>query len=715
MKARTAFLAGALAALGCSPQKSVPVYPQASVVLITIDTLRADHLALYGYREGRTPNLDALGREGIVFDDAIAQVPLTLPAHASLFTGLLPPRHGVRDNIGFRLKEGHKTLAERFKTAGLATGGAVSAYVLRSQTGISRGFDVYDDALVLDAADESLGALQRDGAYAVASLLRFVESQGGKRFFAFLHLYEPHSPWSPPAGYLDLKRPYDGDIAYADELVGRFLEGLRARGLADSTILALTSDHGEGLGDHGEQEHGLFLYREAVHVPLILRLPGSAGGGVRVAGAIAQVDIAPTLLDLAGLPFDSMDGISLRPALQSGRSEGRTVYSETLYPRYHFGWSELYASADDRFHYIRAPRPELYDRTRDKTERENIAPERAQTVAAMDAWVGRIRSAVVAPEAVDAQTREKLAALGYIGASAVTAGTSSNLADPKDKIAAYEDLRMGLAFRASGRHAEAALQLQKVVADNPLMTDAWETLGLSLISLGREKEGMEALDQAIRLDPTRAEPHMALAKLYALDGKMARAISHAEMATRTEPGKSLEILAQIMMDDRREAEALTFARRSIAADPDRSMSLFILGTVARQHGRCEEALAYFHKATAATERAQGSVVRSLHFQAGDCLARGGREAEAEREFLAELSVLPRSVEGRVALATLYRSQGRDQESRTVLGDLVSGDPTPNAESYWAVVRTFTVLGDLEAARSFAAKARERFPGDARFR
>ena len=715
MNARFALVAVALAGFACSAPKAVGTYPQASVVLVSIDTLRADHLALYGYREGRTPNLDALGRDGLVFDDVISHVPLTLPAHASIFTGLLPPRHGVRDNIGFSLKPSDKTLAERFKAAGLATGGAISAYVLRAQTGISRGFDVYDDALILDASNESLGALQRDGGVAVASLLKFVDAQAGKRFFAFLHLYEPHTPWSPPAAYRDLKNPYDGDVAYADELVGLFLEGLRARGLADRTILVLTSDHGEGLGDHGEREHGLFLYREAVHVPLVLRLPDGAGRGARIRGPVAQVDIAPTILDLAGLPFAGMDGVSLRGAIAAGQSESRVVYSETLYPRYHFGWSELYAATDSRFRFIRAPKPELYDISKDPGERQNLAGDRAPAMASMDAWLGRMRTAVTAPEAVDAQTREKLAALGYVGASTGSLAASGTLPDPKDKIGAYEELKKGLAFRASGQNAEAVDHLRKVLAENPLMTDAWETLGLGLIALGREKEGIEALDRAIRIDPLRAEPHMALAKLYALDGKMAAAVGHAEMASRTEPGKSFEILAQIMMDGKREADALVFARRSVAADPQRSMSLFILGTVARQHGRCAEALASFTRAIAAAGRAQGSVVRSLHFQAGDCLARLGREAEAEREFLAELRALPRSVEGRVALATLYRSQGRDAESRKVLSDLVEGAAEASVEDYWAVVRTFTVLGEGEAARSFAAQARQRFPNDSRFR
>jgi arylsulfatase A-like enzyme len=417
---RLVLAAALLATASACSRAPTSTYPKASVILVSIDTLRADHLAMYGYRSGRTPHLDRLGREGVVVDDVYSHVPLTLPAHASLFTGLLPPKHEVRDNMGFRLKDGHRTLAERFKAAGFATGGAISAYVLRAQTGIARGFDRYDDELVIDAGTQALGALQRDGGVAVDSLTRFVVEQGEKRFFAFLHLYEPHSPWAPPEKHRDLAVPYDGDVAYADELLGRFVDGLRSRGLLERAILAVTSDHGEGLGDHGEQEHGIFLYREALHVPLVLRLPGGAGAGTRLRGPVSQVDVPATLLDLAGLATDGMDGVSLRGDLAKGAAQARTVYSETLYPRYHFGWSDTYAATESRFRFIRAPRPELYDLDKDPGEKDNLAPQRPQAMASMGGWLEKVIGGVTAPEAVDAETREKLAALGYVGGGSGT-------------------------------------------------------------------------------------------------------------------------------------------------------------------------------------------------------------------------------------------------------------------------------------------------------
>jgi arylsulfatase A-like enzyme len=233
----------ALAGAGACRPRSVGTYPDAPLVLISIDTLRADHLPLYGYKGVATPHLDALGREGVVFENAYSHCPLTLPAHASLLTGLLPPRHGVRDNMGFTLKPEHKTLATRFKESGRASGGAISSYVLRRQTGIEQGFDFYDDELQIEGGLESLGAIQRDGAVAADSLAGWIEGQATPRFFAFLHLYEPHSPYAPPPPYASVPLKYDGEIAYADALVGRVLERLKARGLYDGAVIARNGAH----------------------------------------------------------------------------------------------------------------------------------------------------------------------------------------------------------------------------------------------------------------------------------------------------------------------------------------------------------------------------------------------------------------------------------------------------------------------------------------
>jgi tetratricopeptide (TPR) repeat protein len=447
-----------------------------------------------------------------------------------------------------------------------------------------------------------------------------------------------------------------------------------------------------------------------------VRLPGGARAGTRVAGVAAQSDLAPTLLELAGVPADGMDGTSLRASLDGKAPSGSFVYSETFYPRYHFGWSELFAVTESRYRYIRAPRRELFDAVGDPREATNLAGERGSVVEGMEGWLQPklAGGAAPKPEEVPPDVREKLQALGYVGGGSAAPATGER-PDPKDHIAAYEDFKGGLALRLAGRRVEAVDQLRRVVQDNPAMGDAWEMLGVTLLEMDRNAEAIKALDRTIALDPTRPEPHLALAKLYALDGRRDLAVPHAEVAAAREPGKAYETLAQIMLDEGRLDRAAESARRSLAADPQRVMSHFVLGVVAQKAGRYEEALAAFRKAEEANRLQKGSVVLKLHASMADCLARLGREAEAEREFQAEIRDVPWSSEGRVGLAMLYRSQGRDAEARSALSGLVAAQQKPNADAYWTVVRTLSVLGDATAAREWASRAHARFPGDRRFR
>ena len=700
------------------PRAGGSVPGDVSVVLVSVDTLRADRLPAYGYAKGETPNFDRLAREGVVFEDAYSHCPLTLPSHASLLTGLLPPRHGVRDNAGYALGGSARPLAVRFREKGLATGAAVSSFVLRAATGIGRGFDRYDDAIERDAAIEDAGEQQRDGARAVSSLLDWIDTQRGRRFFAFLHIYEPHAPYDPPSPFRErfATRPYDGEVAYADALVGRFLDGLRERGLLDAAAVAFVSDHGEALGDHGEREHGFFLYRETVRVPLIVRLPGGAGGGRRVKGPVGLVDVAATLLDLAGLAADGLDGVSLRSTLQGGPvPPGRPVYSETWLPRLHFGWSELTAASEDRFRHVRAPRPELYDLATDPGETRNLAAERPQAVAATSAWLReRAGGDALPPAAVDSATRDRLAALGYVGGTAEVPRPGA-LADPKDEVGLYESYRRALGLRRFGHDAAAVAAFRAVLADSPNMTDAWLALGLTLGRMGREKDALAALDRAARLEPARASTHLAIARVHALAGSVEPALEHARVAAVSEPGDGHELEAQLLLSRGRFAEAAGAARKSLDADPDRPASLFVLGAVARRAGRCEEAVAAFQRAALAQHLQKRLVIPGLHAGLGDCLARLGREREAEAAFRVEIDALPASREGRVGLATLLWSQGRDAEARAVLEALASASARPAAEDYLAVARTYEVLGDSAAARRWAAVGRARIPADPRLR
>ncbi|HKR65203.1 MAG TPA: sulfatase, partial [Thermoanaerobaculia bacterium] len=325
MRRLLTFLALLLCAAACRPHET-PV-AHAPVILISIDTLRADHLPMFGYRGVATPNLDALRRDGILFTNAYAHAPLTLPSHTSVLTGLLPPANGVRNNIGYQLAPNVPTLGTMLRGAGYDTGAAVSAYVLRGSTGLRASFDFYEDAIE-NRPGTPTGSLQRPGSVTTNLAKQWIAQRGAKPFFFFLHLFEPHSPYEPT---------YDADIAAADRIAGDFIADLKARGIYDRAIVIFFSDHGEGLSQHGEPEHGIFLYREDIHVPLVVKLPSNARAGETIAHPVGLVDILPTIAQLTGVAAPAkIDGMSLLAS-----TADRQIYSETLYPRIHLGCSEL--------------------------------------------------------------------------------------------------------------------------------------------------------------------------------------------------------------------------------------------------------------------------------------------------------------------------------------------------------------------------------------
>jgi len=701
---------------GCQRDSIRESYPDAPIVLISIDTLRADRLGSYGHTTAVTPRLDALAGEGVRFASAFSHYPLTLPSHASMLTGLLPPRHGVRDNLGFRLAAEVETLAERLRAAGRPTAAAVSSYVLRRATGVAQGFESYDDALVAMGPVDALSEVQRDGGETAERLARWVEVHSDEPFFAFLHLFEPHTPYAPPPKYAGLASAYDGEVAYADAIVGTFLGRLEALGVLERSIIVVTSDHGESLGEHGESAHGFFLYRAAVHVPLIIRLPGRAGAGRLAEAPVGLVDVAATLLDLAGLPTDDLDGVSLRRALAGEPTERRPVYSETLYPRYHFGWSELYAATDGEHRYIRAPRPELYSRRDDPAEENNLVTRRAASAAALESWLdGPVGSgSVPEPGAVSPEARQRLEALGYVGSSASVSDTSE-LADPKDKIEVFQSFMDALNLHAAGELDAAAEKLRELLEREPRLLDAWSMLGLTLARADRRTEAIEAFDQALRIEPGQAASHIAVARVHLLEGRLDRALEHARVAAEGESAEGYDMLAELEMRAGRFEAAEAAARRAIDTDPSRVNSHYVLGLAAQRAQRFEDALVAYRRTEDARRLRPKTVVLGLHANMGFCLAMLGRPEEAEREYLAELQAIPGSSAGRIGLATLYRSLGRDADARTVLGGLIDAHPRPDADLHRTVIETFVTLGDLDAARLWMARARERFPTDPRFR
>ncbi|MBI4483022.1 MAG: sulfatase-like hydrolase/transferase [Acidobacteria bacterium] len=504
------------------------------MILITIDTLRPDHLGCYGYRRIQTPHLDGLAREGVLFTNAFTPVPVTLPSHASIFTGTYPAYHGVRDFYRFVLEERHTTLAELLKAQGYATGAFVGGAVLQAKFGLAQGFDYYYDRF--QASDEPgfrLDRVQRRADEVVDEALAWIREQNGNKFFAWLHLFDPHHPYEPPEPYRSRYqgRPYDGEIAYTDAAVGRFLQGLRDQGLYQSSHVALLGDHGEGLGEHQEQTHGFFIYDSTLRIPLILRLAGSgAPRGKKVDGLVRSIDVMPTLLQALGLPIpDEVQGRGLLASVLGKASPALDLYCETYLPRLHFNWSELRGYRTGMHKFIEAPKPELYHVARDREETRNVwASERALTNQLRQRLrEGFQRYAGTASQAgeVDQETLERLQSLGYVALSpGVDLGESgTSLPDPKDRIHVYELIQSSLLDSEAGRLDAAIRKLEQARQMAPDTLAASYFLGLNRFKQG-DLEGAKAqFEHVIQINPDFALAHYYLASIHLAAHRMEEA------------------------------------------------------------------------------------------------------------------------------------------------------------------------------------------------
>jgi choline-sulfatase len=418
-----------------------PLLRPSNVLIVTLDTTRADRLPAYGYQSASMAALDRLAREGVVFDRATTVAPLTLTAHTSLFTGLYPTRHGVRDNADAPLDPAHPTLADVLKGHGFRTAAFVGSSVLDARRGLSRGFDVYGDVGAVDA--RTPGKLRRPGNEVVDAALAWLDAADNSPFLLWVHLYDAHAPCGPPEPYRSryAADPYEGAIAFADSQVARLLGALDARHQLDRTAIVVVADHGESLGQHGEDEHGIFIYDSVMHIPLLVRMPGATPR--RISSMASLVDVMPTILDALGIAPVSTDGVSQVPAIR-GRAAiaDRSIYTESLYPQ-RFGWSPLRALRDGRFKLIDAPRPELYDLEADPFEEQNIYADRNVVATAMASRLA-IFSESPGPARSDAarvppELRARLAGLGYVGSSPRIDQRAGR--DPKDFIAEYNQIR----------------------------------------------------------------------------------------------------------------------------------------------------------------------------------------------------------------------------------------------------------------------------------
>ncbi len=708
-----------------------PASRRTPIILVSIDTLRADRLPAYGYGKIQTPAIDELARNGVVFDNCYTHVPLTLPAHTSLFTGLLPPVHGVRNNIGFRLGAGAKTLATELKRAGYSTGGAVSASVLRSTTGISQGFDWFDDDLKRTSPDVPDTEIQRDGMETLDRALSWLAGQAKPSgfmaeakgpVFLFVHFYEPHTPYSPPKRFWRQDRaPYDGEVAYVDEIVGSLFAGLRRLDLYDPSLIILLSDHGEALGDHGEADHGVFLYREVMHVPLVIKLPGQKSGGRRVQAPVQLIDIVPTVMDWAGLPQDMQrKGTSLVPALRGeGVPTDRQIYAESLYGRLHFGWKELFSLTTPQYSFVLAPRQELYDIRQDPGQLRNLLAPGTPVASGGAALPGQVsaeyeklhrklksfvaQTPLKAPNPVDEEELRKLRALGYIGSPTLDSTEDDSAPDPKDRIGDLVLYRQAIRIKKIQMYSRVAETLQEVVKTSPRMIDAWDELSEARQRLGDLGKAADALKQSLRIAPHRTRQLFELVDILIRLRRFDEAREVLRLAAAQKPGEVETRLAYLELAEGKPEAARETAGRAAQGFP--AAVPFVEGVLAYGNQKYSRALPLLREAFEGLQGRSPHALPYIHFYLGDALAREGVSAgdettgarlrqEAEQHLRSELALNPTNADAATALCFLLARGNDVRKVHEVLGEFARGNPsTATWELVARLYRSMKLEGD----------------------
>jgi choline-sulfatase len=679
-----------------------------NVILVTLDTTRADHLGCYGYARAQTPTLDALARGGVLFTQASSVAPLTQPAHSSIMTGMYPTHHGVRVNGNTALSQEQKTIAEALSEKGYQTAAFIGAFVLDGRWGLNQGFQLYDDQFDLEKHKHlDLASVQRPADKVVDAALAWLESHRQAPFFAWIHLYDAHSPYEPPEPFLSEYRAggpaslYDGEIAFADQQLGRAVSWLQANGLDKKTVIVVMGDHGEGLGSHGEGTHGYFVYDYALHVPFLMATPFKDLRGVRVDSQVSAVDVFPTVLALTGIDGPgNVQGRSLLPAMFHPRTDATTyAYGESMTPSLQFGWSSLQSLRSSRYKLIKAPRPELYDLTADPAEETNVY-ERQPTVARdlmqrLDRLVEETSRGAPAPETanLDKETLERLSALGYIG-GAVTPKTpvaSQTLADPKDKLGIFAAVQQAGELIIKDDYAAAAHALESALREEPRMSQALLMLGTAYSELGRRKEAKAQFDLVLKDDPQNVQGLIGMANLLVEEGRTDEVIALCKRtlsldernsqahtllgemyAARREPDaalphfeKAVEIqpkltrnrlnLAGALIEVGRYGRAETLLKEIVAEHPKFPFAHFNLGLLYDDQRRLEEA-----KSAYAAEVAAYPQQFKARFNLGKVLFQLGDRAGSLEQMREVVRIAPRQPEG-----YLFLARGLLQESAPI--------------------------------------------------
>jgi arylsulfatase A-like enzyme/tetratricopeptide (TPR) repeat protein len=642
--------------------------PGANVLLITLDTTRADHIGAYGYGPAETPRLDALASQGVLFEQTITPTAFTLPSHSSIMTGLYPPFHGVRLNGGSALADVHVTLAERLAASGYRTAAIIGAFVLDQRWGLSQGFESYDDDFKLEPEQKlDLAGVQRPADQVVERGLEWLERDDPRPFFTWMHFYDPHIPYDPPEPYTTrfegrgMRGLYDGEIAFADSQVGRLLDWLEQRGLRGKTVVVVVGDHGESLGEHGESEHGYFVYDATVRVPLIIRVPGSDLEGIRVPAQVRTIDVAPTVLDLVGIEVpETLQGRSLVSLMLDPEADGpATAYSESMSVHLQYGWAALYSLRSEGYKFIDAPRAELYIPADDPGERRNLIADMPEVAAELRARLAALRETIGAgaPETqeadLDEETLNMLAALGYVGGE-TAAPIEKDLADPKDKIHLFESVGYASSLMLGDDYGEAAEVLERVLAEDPQIPQAKHMLAACYRQTGRTEEAKALLDDYLRDHPESTPALITMASILSEEGKYdeVKALAKRVLAVDDRNAQAYALMAAASMEANDHAGALPLLEKAVEIQPKLTRNRLNLAAAEIGLGRFSEAQPLLDEIIAEHPK-----FPLAHFHLGLLFESQGRFEAAREAYAEELELYPSTVIARFNLGNLLFRQG----------------------------------------------------------
>jgi arylsulfatase A-like enzyme/Tfp pilus assembly protein PilF len=677
-------LAVAIALLGCRQAPEAPrdiALPGANVLLITLDTTRADRIGAYGYAQAETPRLDRLASEGVLFEQTITPTAFTLPSHSSIMTGLYPPFHGMRLNGGSALADVQVTLAERLTEAGYRCGAVIAAFVLDQRWGLNQGFEIFEDDIEMGPDQKlDLAGVQRRADRVVDLGLEWLETEDDRPFFAWLHLYDPHIPYDPPEPYgsrfggRGLRGLYDGEIAFTDSQVGRLLDWLDERGLSENTVVVVVGDHGESLGDHGETEHGYYVYDATVRVPFIVRVPGADLEGIRVPAQVRTVDVLPTILDLVGVDKpDPLHGESLVSLMLEPGGEGPGyAYSESMSVHLQYGWSALYSVRTTEHKYIEAPRAELYAHGNDPAETKNLLENLPGLAEELRSVLENLRSEIEAgaPETeeadLDEETLSMLAALGYVGGD-TAAPEGQNLADPKDKIHLFEAVGRASSLMLGEDYEQGAEILETVLAEDPEIPQAQHMLATCYRSLGRIAEAKVLLDDYLRDHPDSVPALITMAGILTDEGrfKEVAALAKRVLSVDESNAQAYALMASAAMSEGDHGAALPLLEKAVEIQPKLTRNR--LNLAAANVGLGRFAVAEPMLTEIVTERPKFPLA---HFHLGLLYEEQGRIEEARAAYLAEVELYSDSMMARFNLGNLYFRLGNLEAAKREMRTLI---------------------------------------------